>query len=44
MDKVSFEEGIRRMWEWVKQENKVTDWYVWDEFELDKGIYSYWKK
>lgn len=43
MDKVSFEEGIRRMWEWVKQENKVADWYVWDEFELDKGIYSYWK-
>lgn len=43
-DVVGFEDGIRKMWEWVKQENKVKDWYTWDTFELDKGIYSYWKK
>lgn len=43
-DKVSFEEGIRRMWNWVKLERKVKEWYEWDTFELDKGIYSYWKK
>ena len=43
-DKVSFEEGIRKMWNWVKLERKVKDWYVWDTFELDKGIYSYWKR
>lgn len=43
-DVVSFEEGLRRMWNWVKLERKVKDWYVWDTFELDKGIYSYWKK
>lgn len=44
MDKVPFEEGVRKMWEWVNKENKVKDWYTWDTFELDKGIYSYWKK
>lgn len=44
MDNVTFEEGIRRMWDWVKLERKVKDWYEWDTFELDKGIYSYWKK
>lgn len=43
-DVVSFEEGIRRMWDWVRLENKVKDWYVWDTFELDKGIYKYWKQ
>ena len=43
-DTVSFEDGIRKMWEWVNNENKVKDWYTWNTFELDKGIYSYWKK
>lgn len=43
-DKVSFEEGVQKMWSWVKLERKVKEWYEWDTFELDKGIYSYWKK
>ena len=43
-DTVGFEEGLRRMWEWVNLERKVKDWYIWDTFELDKGIYPYWKK
>lgn len=43
-DVVSFEEGLQRMWAWVRLEHKVKDWYVWDTFELDKGIYSYWKR
>lgn len=42
-DTVDFEEGLRRMWDWVRLENKVDKWYEWDTFELDKGIYSYWK-
>jgi hypothetical protein len=28
----------------VNLERKVKDWYIWDTFELDKGIYPYWKK
>ena len=43
-DVVNFEEGVRRMWDWVRLENKVKYWYVWDTFELDKGIYKYWKQ
>ena len=42
-DVTSFKTGIEIMWEWVKN-GKVKEWYVWDTFELDKGIYSYWKK
>lgn len=42
-DTISLEDGIRKMWDWVRLEHKVKDWYVWDTFELDKGIYSYWK-
>lgn len=43
-DTVDFEGGVRRMWQWVNSGDKVKDWYTWDTFELDKGIYSYWKK
>lgn len=43
-DFIDFETGLRRMWEWVNLERKVKDWYIWDTFELDKGIYSFWKK
>ena len=42
-DKISFEEGVIRMWNWVVDSQRVKDWYVWDNFELDKGIYKYWK-
>lgn len=43
-DNVSFEDGLRKMWSWIRAERKVKDWYKWNTFELDKGIYSYWKK
>lgn len=42
-DKVDLLTGLHKMWDWVRLENKVGKWYEWDEFELDKGIYSYWK-
>ena len=41
--KTSMREGLTQMWEWAKiQPNK--DRFVWSEYELEKGIYSYWKK
>ena len=43
-DVVSFHDGLQKMWDWVRLEHKVKEWYLWDTFELDKGIYSYWKK
>ena len=40
--KVELEEGTTKMWEWAKkQPNRKR--YVWPEYELNKGIYDYWK-
>lgn len=35
-------DGLKSMWEWAKKQPK-RDMYVWKNYELDKGIYSYWK-
>lgn len=43
-DIVGFEEGVKRMWNWVCYAHPVKDWYKWDTFEINKGIYSYWKE
>ena len=40
--KTSLENGLKVMWEWAKKQPK-RDMYVWENYELDKGIYSYWK-
>jgi UDP-glucose 4-epimerase len=36
------EEGLTKMWEWAKQQ-PMRDRFVWPSYELEKGIYSYWK-
>lgn len=36
-------EGLTNMWDWAKQQ-PMRDRFVWDNYELDKGIYSFWKK
>mgnify|MGYP000492040757 FL=1 len=30
------------MWDWA-QKQPMRERFVWSEYELDKGIYSYWK-
>ena len=35
-------EGLTRMWEWA-QKQPMRERFVWPEYELDKGIYSFWK-
>ena len=38
----SLEVGLTNMWRWVKtQPNRKR--FIWPSYELDKGIYSYWK-
>lgn len=40
--KTSLKEGLTKMWEWVKlQPNRPRQ--IWQEYELDKGIYPFWK-
>lgn len=34
--------GLTEMWNWAKDQPK-RERFVWSEYELDKGIYSFWK-
>lgn len=40
--KTDLEEGLTQMWEWAK-EQPMRERFVWSSYELDKGIYSFWK-
>ena len=41
--KTTLEEGLYDMWLWAqRQPNRER--FVWPSYELDKGIYSFWKK
>lgn len=40
--KTDLKEGLTKMWEWVKGQ-PVRERFVWPFYELDKGIYSFWK-
>jgi UDP-glucose 4-epimerase len=41
--KTSMREGLTKMWEWAKNQ-PMRDRFMWSDYELEKGIYSYWKK
>lgn len=40
--KTDLEEGLTKMWEWAKKQ-QMRERFVWPSYELEKGIYSYWK-
>ena len=40
--KTDLKEGLRQMWNWAKKQ-PMKERFVWDNYELDKGIYSFWK-
>jgi len=42
-NKTTLYEGLDKMWEWAQtQPNRER--FEWPDYELDKGIYSYWRK
>jgi UDP-glucose 4-epimerase len=41
--KTHLRDGLEKMWKWAQNQPKRERW-VWENYELDKGIYSYWKK
>ena len=41
--KTNLDEGLWDMWVWASHQPK-RDRFVWPSYELDKGIYSFWKK
>ena len=40
--KTNLKEGLEQMWKWA-QKQPMKERFVWPSYELDKGIYSYWK-
>lgn len=41
-DKTSLKDGLKIMWDWAKnQPNRER--FIWSSYELEKGIYSFWK-
>ena len=40
--KTDMKSGLTQMWEWA-QKQPMRERFVWPEYELDKGIYSFWK-
>ena len=40
--KHDLKEGLEKMWKWAQQQ-PMRDRFVWPKYELDKGIYSFWK-
>jgi len=40
--KTDLKEGLTKMWEWVNTQ-PIRERFVWPSYELDKGIYSFWK-
>jgi len=40
--KTDLTKGLTEMWKWAQSQPKRKQ-FVWDSYELDKGIYSFWK-
>lgn len=41
-DKTNIQDGLQIMWNWAKQQPN-RERFVWDQYELEKGIYSFWQ-
>jgi UDP-glucose 4-epimerase len=39
----SLKGGLSMMWEWA-QKQPMRERFIWEQYELDNGIYSFWKK
>lgn len=41
-DKTSLRDGLTEMWRWAREQPN-RERFVWDNYEIEKGIYSFWK-
>jgi len=41
--KTTLKQGLTHMWSWAREQPK-RDRFIWPAYELDKGIYEFWKK
>ena len=42
-DKTSLKDGLTKMWEWVQTQPQRVRFH-WGNYEIEKGIYKFWKK
>ena len=42
-DSYSLYDGLVEMWEWAQKQQEKHQKF-WDKYEIEKGIYEYWKK
>ena len=40
--KTSLKDGLTQMWEWAKNQ-PIRNRFVWDTYEVEKGLYNFWK-
>ena len=40
---LTFKEWLTKMWEWAKVQPDRPQ-FIWPKYELDKGVYEYWRK
>jgi UDP-glucose 4-epimerase len=40
--KTTLKDGLSDMWNWAKQQ-PMRSRFIWDNYEVEKGIYSFWK-
>jgi UDP-glucose 4-epimerase len=40
--KTNLKEGLEKMWEWAQKQPK-RERFIWDNYEIEKGIYTFWK-
>ena len=41
--KTNLKEGLTQMWNWAKNQ-PMRDRFIWDRYEIEKGLYNFWKK
>ena len=41
-DNTSLKEGLTQMWEWAQKQPK-RERFIWKQYELENGLYSFWK-
>lgn len=41
--KTNLEDGLMDMWNWAKVQPKRSQ-FIWSKYEVEKGIYNYWKR
>jgi UDP-glucose 4-epimerase len=41
--KTNLKEGLEKMWVWAQNQPK-RERFIWDNYEIEKGIYTFWKK